>query len=601
MKKKFFDINDSWLKFLKDISIKKKLPILLGVQIAIPLLLISFLSYIISTNIIEKKSIEYSHNLLNSIKFNITDYTNNIELISQDILYEKKIYDVLNNEQNGNYSLYIYEVADEIHNIFKRLIFTRNEIQAIALISNNRDYYISEKSSKNDNNLSANYNDILEKARESSGSAVWFLNKNGSKTSDIFLARLIYNQDTFREIGLLVIQLQQEYLERLCLELINNDIQDISIISGENINIVGNTAVDNSFFDTMKGNDGSFLDKSKKNLTTFSSMEKPDWILTTSVSFETLYAEIVLLRLWIILLSGVSVILVVLLSLLVSADFVKPINTLAAAMENVGDDGSIPGVDMQRKDEFGFLGRKFNYMAGEINHLVKWVYKERITRREAELKALQAQINPHFLFNTLESINWMARMHSIPEISQMVTSLSSLLDANIGRDNKLITISQEFQNIKNYIHIMEVRFNNRITFIEKLSPEVSNIKIPKLLIQPLVENAIYHGVEKKRGKGVILLRAKKDDDIVVIEIADNGGGIDEQTLIILRERLEIASDEAFNSDSDDKRKSIGIENVNRRLKLFYGDDFGLQIVSKYGFYTKFTAKISLSENLESDD
>ena len=220
-------------------------------------------------------------------------------------------------------------------------------------------------------------------------------------------------------------------------------------------------------------------------------------------------------------------------------------------------------------------------------------YREQITRKEAELKALQSQINPHFLFNTLESINWMARLNNVPEISDTVTDLSTLLEASIGRDDRLIPIEEEFMYIDKYISLLKRRFEDKITLKKEIDPQVLYIKIPRLLIQPLIENAVYHGVENSREKGVIMLNARIQEDLLVLEVIDNGNGISKEDLIKLNKSLEMDNDTYFKSLREKKNKSIGIDNVNRRIKLFYGEKYGIKIESSVNIFTKVTVSLPL--------
>jgi two-component system sensor histidine kinase YesM len=230
-------------------------------------------------------------------------------------------------------------------------------------------------------------------------------------------------------------------------------------------------------------------------------------------------------------------------------------------------------------------------MSKEINHLVKWVYREQITRKEAEIKALQSQINPHFLFNTLESINWMAQLNNVPEISETVTNLSELMEASIGRDDRLITVGEEFAYIDRYVSLLKRRFEERIAFIRNVHEEAAKVKIPRLLIQPLVENAVHHGIERSRDKGEVKLNAFVENGMLVIEVMDNGPGIEQEELDRINASLSMDNDTYFRNVSGKRRKGIGIENVNRRIKLFYGEEYGLKIESESGSHTRVVVTI----------
>jgi two-component system sensor histidine kinase YesM len=257
-------------------------------------------------------------------------------------------------------------------------------------------------------------------------------------------------------------------------------------------------------------------------------------------------------------------------------------------------------IELDRNDELGYLSESFNRMSKKIDYLVNRIYKEEIAHKEAEIKALQAQINPHFLFNTLENINWMAQLNGVPEISDTVSALANLIDGSIGRGDRTISFREELEYIDNYMTILKNRYENRLEVIKTLDTELMEIKIPRLMIQPLVENAVKHGIEKSRRKGVIRLDAYRKDGYVVFEVSDNGIGMTPEELKALNLRLQ--EDALINEEKDYGvvRKSIGLENVNRRIKLLYGSSYGVEIESCYDEYTKVIVRIPEEQRSEGD-
>ena len=205
-------------------------------------------------------------------------------------------------------------------------------------------------------------------------------------------------------------------------------------------------------------------------------------------------------------------------------------------------------------------------MASQIDTLVNSVYKEQLTRKESELKALQSQINPHFLFNTLESINWMAQLNNVPEIRDMVTSLAALMEASIGKGSPKVPLKKELKYVDNYLLIMKNRYGDRLNYESDVDESTLRIEVPKLILQPLVENAIYHGIDRTRKQGLIKLTIKRQEDKIYIEIMDNGKGM-------MPEEVQ-SLNEAFKEDNHEyllgiNKKSIGLVNVNCRIKLYY--------------------------------
>lgn len=586
-----------FIKFYKNLSIKYKLLFILYLQIMIPLILIGYMSYQKSSEIIRNKSIMYSQDILRTIELRLSDYFNNLNNLSQDLLYDQKIYDIMNQSTSVNNLLDDYVAHNEIKNILKKVLLSRSEVQSISFITRTGKSYSSDSNTGKTNIKDIlPYEAVLTKAREGNGKVIWYLDSNGEKVENIFLARTVNNIDNFGEIGLMVIMIKKEFLETVYQGLLTEAMQNIAIISENNEVVISrnpNTEflLNQKIIRNLNRENGSFIDDSTGTLISYVSMDELGWKIITPISLELLYQEINILKRWLFLLSVVTIGILSILGIYIAVDILNPINRLVKGMENMQKGEEHQDIEIDRNDELGFLSRTFNKMSAEINHLVKWIYREQITRKEAELKALQSQINPHFLFNTLESINWMAQLNGVPEISETVTSLSGLMELNIGRDDKLITIEQEVMYIENYINILKKRFEDRIELVKNVQPEVLAVRIPRLLIQPLIENAVYHGIEKSRKKGRIELNAFTCDRHITIEVIDNGLGMDEEELSLLNEKLSIDSDTYFRNLSINKSKSVGLENVNRRIKLFYGDHYGLKIESKYGAHTKVVVRI----------
>lgn len=585
--------------FYKDLSIRRKLLLVLYIQIIIPLILIGYLSYKDSEEIIRKKSTDYSQDILRMIGMRLNDYVNNLTLISQDLLYDRNIYNILNKDSSISDPLTDYEMGGNINSVLKKILLSRNEIQSICFVSNNGTHYFADNNREKVSIMDVMRDrEMLLKAREDQGRVVWYLDSSQGKVTNVFLVRTIYNMDNFKEIGLMVILVKKEFLERVYQDLVNDDMQNIAIISADNEQIVSRDPkdtrlLDNELLANIQGKNGSIIDAQEKALVSFVSMEEPDWKVVSYTPLLKLFREIDGLRKRFIMLCIVSVLLLSVLSIYIAVDFTNPINRLVKGMQKMQKGGDNVYIEVDRKDELGYLNKAFNKMSKEINHLVTWIYREQITRKEAEIKALQSQINPHFLFNTLESINWMAQLNHVPEISETVSDLSSLMEVSIGRDDRLITLKEEFSYMDKYIALLKRRFEDRVELVKEVQEAALEVKIPRLLIQPLIENAVFHGIEKCRGKGIIQLNAFIQGETLAIEVMDNGAGIEQDELETLNERLELDNDTYFKTLESKRTKSVGIENVNRRIKLFYGESYGLKIESEPGKYTRVVVTIPL--------
>jgi len=587
----------SALQFYRNISIKKKLLLVLYIQILLPLIFIGFFSFKSSEEIITNKSVSYSKDILSLIELRLQDTVRNLNIISQDLRSNENIYQALINDYNNNINkLNNYEVASQLNNVFLKAAITRNEIESICIVSNSKRFFTFDNNNDTDGSniksvVKQNYTQIRESVAASNGKAVWFFNSRNGMVQNAYLIRMIYHKDTYKEIGLLVVQINMEFLDSVLQGLESEVMQNTTILSSDNeVILYKNKAAMDKYEQVIKKipyDKDSFVDKKNNIFVAYTTLSEPNWRIVTYIPLNQLYYDVGELRNRIIMLCVVSILILSIVSIIMSFDMIKPINQLVKAMKGVNIDNiSDSYIEIERRDELGFLQKTFNNMTKEIDHLVTWIYREQITRKEAEIKALQSQINPHFLFNTLESINWMAQLNNVPEISETVSDLSTLMEASIGRDDRLITIEEEFIYIDKYIALLKRRFEDRLTLIKEVDPKVLYLKIPRLLIQPLIENAVYHGVESSRGKGIISLTARIKGELMVIEVIDNGNGISADDLIKLNKGLDMDNDTYFKSLSNKKNKSIGIDNVNRRIKLFYGEKYGIKIESKLNIYTK---------------
>ena len=592
------------LRIYKNMPIKIKLIAVLFVQVIVPLILIGFLGYKNSESIIKEKSTDYSRDILNMIQLRLSDYVDNLSEISQNLLYEERLYDALKSSSNTEDLLMQFEYENTVNSYLKLVVITRPEIRSICVYSNDgRVYYQDDNTREARKKSEIPYFQMIEEARQNKGKPYLHIVSEDRKVSDIYLVRQINDRDKFKELGLLVMHIKKEVLDEVYQGL-TAKLQNIMILSSDLELIATRDENDLAIYsgilyDMIKGESGENVDENSGLFVSYLTQKNTGWKIAAYITLDELYKDAYTLRTNIIVLCIFVLMVLIALTLFTAVDFVKPINKLVNSMKKVQTGEDNVQIKIDREDELGFLNRAFNEMSSEIHHLVNWVYREQLTRKEAELKALQAQINPHFLFNTLEAINWMAHLNNVPEISDTVSNLSELMEASIGRDDRLISIKEEFTYADKYISLQKKRFGDRIELIKNVEPEVNNIKIPRLLIQPLIENAVYHGIERTRGQGVINLNAIRQDNNLLIEVIDNGAGMEREDLEQLNKRLTMDSDTYFKALGSKKKRSIGIENVNRRIKLFYGEAYGLMIDSELGKFTKAVVSIPCEANTES--
>jgi two-component system sensor histidine kinase YesM len=266
----------------------------------------------------------------------------------------------------------------------------------------------------------------------------------------------------------------------------------------------------------------------------------------------------------------------------------KPIAKIEDQIEEILEERYTPGRDFTVMIKSHLLSSRFEQVIIMLRELIEKEYNETILRKQAELNALQGQINPHFLYNTLDTIRGQALWEGIDSIADMTQALAKCLRYCININNDMVTLAEEFENVQNYIKIQKTRFSEKLQFeidIDKqMDKDILNYKVPKLTIQPIVENAVYHGLEKKKDKGKVTIKVFATDTRLSINIIDNGMGIPIERLKVLNKNLYLGQLSKPNEKSD-KKQSIGLYNVNQRIKLYYGDEFGLRIQSVEGSKT----------------
>lgn len=394
------------------------------------------------------------------------------------------------------------------------------------------------------------FNDILENAKASAGSTVFIVNEN----------------------------------DETILKTKNYDSSKISIDTSFK-NIYGQNPSYNSWIAPMNG---------AEMLVSVKPVGKVGWKLVSISPIKELNKEIISFNKLVYIVIAICGIISFLMALLLSNDISRPITKLVKSMSSVKEGNFDINISYKRNDEFAFLVEQYKTMMKEIGELIDKLYiselakkKVELRAKEYELKALQAQINPHFLYNTLDSVNWLALKYKAQDISIMVKSLSNFFRYSLSKGKSEITLEEEKGQIESYLMIQSIRFKEKLNYRVDFSPEILRCKTVKLILQPIVENAIIHGIDKRKQGGFIEILGYKVEDHIEIKISDNGVGADVQELNnLLKDRTE--SDTFF-----------GTKNVNERIKQFFGDEYGLQFYSNEAGGV--TVQIRLPFKLEGQD
>ena len=562
----------------KDLPIKKKLFLSFLLLIIVPVVLIGIFTFMRSSELVKNKTQQYSKSVLYDTANNIENKLRSIEQISFQVISNSVI-------QNA-----LYKANGELDNEFDTINTQKMiEYQLKSLINSNFDIAAIEVLSKSGMTVYVNPGsvtmDVSDEDRlilqSGNGSVFWFDTNPQNKT--LMMGRTINSISNMESLGFVLIYLRESSIYSIInnADLVENSEYMIindrgEIISYQDKNQIGKqNDFSTSFLNdtTIKNTFHTITANEKRYYTISKDIGGTPWRLASFIQSVEYEKDIILLRGWIIIICASCCLLSLVFSILLSKTISRPVIDLSKMMVKVGEGDFEVTSTYESKDEIGILSKQFNKMVNRVQQLIEEVYKEQLLKQKTELKFLRMQINPHFLYNTLESINWLARMKGVPEVGKMIKALGDLMRASISGDD-LVSIEEEIKNINNYLMIQKLRYGEKVKTEINIKQDVAAFIIPKLTLQPIVENAIVHGIEAKEGDGNIIICADRLDGKVVISVKDDGVGMESDL-------AETILEQDFETDKGDATH-IGLKNVDRRIKMYYGKQYGLHISSAPG-------------------
>ncbi|MBO5371959.1 MAG: histidine kinase [Lachnospiraceae bacterium] len=267
----------------------------------------------------------------------------------------------------------------------------------------------------------------------------------------------------------------------------------------------------------------------------------------------------------------------VVVTYVVTKTLTKPLENMTVTAKKIKEGDTKLRMEVLEQDEIGILGQNFNDLLDTIEDLISEEYKTKLLLNRAEYNALQAQINPHFLYNTLDTMGSIAEMQECRQVSALCQSLSNIFRYSLDMKHPFSTVAKEMVHLKNYIYVMDVRMRDHINYQFDIEEEVLKAEIPRLSIQPIVENALNHGLRNSRKAKEVCISAKAEGELMEIIVKDNGVGMSEEKIKSLFD-----TEGAENTGETEGKKSIGIQNIHMRMKMFYGEEYGIEIESKEG-------------------
>ena len=557
-------------KKFRDMKYRHKLTILLVTSSLVPMTMLALDSHNSMSRLVRHNEVEDTSSILEqtreSIDSQIEVYTGLINYLT----YSPDIEEVINEKNMDNYVAYAKytQIVDPLLTVPKSYHDAINQIQIFAdSIKVRHEYTLVPMDEIGQEWWSSQLNDEVQ--------VQWLVN---TEKPEIAAVRNIY--DGRNRTAVLCITLDYNKIFKPLKNIISEESGTMVLDQNQNIVYRDENIQDNDLAD-LRESDKILEQISKEYVAVNSTSQNTGWkfyLYKTKKSVEKSVYQMLLAE--IPLIAG-CVLIIFILGMAFSRLFTRKIEMLTENMDQVNHGSREVTVTSDAEDEVGVLIRSFRRMMGEIDRLISEVYENKIALKEFELKALTAQINPHFLYNSLSIINWMAIKSGQKEISKVTLDLSTFYRTALSKGEDMVTVENCIRNIEAYLSIQLVMHDNDFTVEWKIDPQVKAEKVPKLILQPVVENALEHGLDvKEEGDKILQLSFLDAGDAVLLRVEDNGMGMEQS----VAESLVTYQAEGY-----------GLKNVNDRICLLYGEEYKIRITSSVGKGTVVEMRIPKGE------
>lgn len=608
-------VGEIWRIRLKlgGIHLKKlffKLPNKLSIKIPLAYFIIMLLTVTLSSTALNKISSESAQKRVNQATVKtITSIKTNVDFMIEDIDNYSKMMLSDNNLQNLLRQGNIYsnlQVQSKVSYYFYNLMQAEPVIDSVNIFDNSGNCFsvgkqISPTFNKKDIKDASWYREAIEKK----GKYILRLNGSGafssSKGNFVSFIRQLRDVNTMNSLGIMVINIPESAFLQAYSNVVNDNSMQVVILDENNRTIVPNTTdipSIRSFKQILSDNGHGIQQKisqggsgymaldmnSQKYIISYLSDEGQNWKYISLMPYGAAGTEnrsFVLLAFLLLLINGVVFFVS---SVFISKNTITPIHQLLQSMKNANEGRFIEVKVQPQNYEFGQLFNGYNAMIRQINKLLDKIIEEQKTIRKAELNTLQAQIKPHFLYNTLDSISSLALSGESEKVCGLVESLGNYYRISVSKGRDIISIGEEIEMVRNYLSIQKVRYQDLFEAEYEIEDSCLQYPILKLVLQPLVENALYHGIRKKGTSGVIKIAVRDSGETVCVSVADNGIGMS---------REEIGR--ILNQEKSSRSKSFGLWGTMERIRIFYGSQDCVQLESKPGKGTRITIIIPKGE------
>ncbi|MCJ7841669.1 sensor histidine kinase [Lederbergia sp. NSJ-179] len=576
---------------LNNLNLRSKLIIVIVITSLIPLLLLGLFTFNYLSGLLQEEVSENELERITSINHQVSYFLKDVEQMTLFFYKNEEIQAILKKDSDRSLNEK-YEDYKNVQDVFDTVMGVKDWDVHLYVIGLNGDRYFSNDYLPNRYNTIRESWGVFRKANNAKGSLVWDTNYSLNRVDhqDIVLTagRILIDSKTNEKIGYLMVDINESAFSNIYEK--NNyatndsflllDNQGYIISSQPDKTNIG-TRLETTYYDRIMNGEKGFFKfdwHDTASILTYQTDENTNFKSISIIPMDIIQQKNNLVRNLTLNFALMGIIFSIWLAYYLSKTVTKPLYKLIYLMKEVEKGNLEVRFDPKYNDDIGIFGKRFNRMLEKLKVSIQENYEKQVRMKDSELKALRAQINPHFLYNTLETVNWLARLEGVNDISKIVVSLSEIMKYSVRKGEDFVTIEQDVKQLKNYLTIQEFRYRDKFDVHLKVDDSVLNQKIPALLLQPIVENAIVHGLENKISKGIIQIVITKEQENIHIVVQDNGIGMDEETLSLVNREIK----EGIEFDD----LGIGIENVRKRLYLSYGNQFKWSLTSEVEVGTK---------------
>ncbi|MUT64609.1 sensor histidine kinase [Paenibacillus sp. NEAU-GSW1] len=553
--------------------------------------------------IVEKQVNEHTMQLIDNVNKSLDAYAGNIQNISYFISMNPEIQSFL---KEGHSAIEGEHEQYKLAKFLQSFTALYSEVAGIMVVEANGDYFSNEMYARTDRSLTEE--SWYKEAVQAKGifkmighpfSRNVTTHANYKDNEVVSVVRAIQDPDTQKTQGVVLIDLKLRVIAETVRDVRLGKSGYLMVINdvGESIYAPRNSKIGSMDMSLLGGNSsGMFSQKLEGRELQFIYQKSPftNWTTVGVFDVQDSVKEIKDINLYLVVFVFVVCMLGIAASYYLSHSISRPISQLSSFMRKVEEGNMQIRIPEEREDEVGMLGRSFNKMLSQMTRLIAQVWEEQRLKREAELRSLQAHIQPHFLYNTLDTIQWLARKDGAKEATEMVEALSKLFRIGLSKGQEMIPLEDEYEHIRSYLKIQKTRYKDKLNYTIDIDESCGDVQVLKLILQPVVENSIYHGIKERRGPGIIAIRARVHAGLLEIVIRDDGVGMSEERLAELRAALEAVPAATEDREGGAKAESgghghatasvgagasYGLRNVQERIRLSFGEPYGLEIES----------------------